>query len=72
MSVAIMTDEQVIQAKKDIIRWVTKQIKNDTFGLVYQVLWQMKLYFDDVEEALLTPEQRMKQAKKLMKKLSHP
>jgi hypothetical protein len=63
-----MSDEEVITAKKDMVAWVRKEIMNDTFGLVYQVLYQMKKYFDDLEDSLLTPEQRQKRAQKELKK----
>lgn len=40
----VMTDEQVKKAKEEMIEWVTKQLREDTFGLVYQILYNLRQF----------------------------
>ena len=47
--IQVMSDEEVQQAKKEMISWVTKEI-NGGFNLVYKILWQLKQYPEDKEE----------------------
>ena len=64
----IMSDGEVQQTVDEMRTWVDKQLKKADFGLVYQILWDIKQHFERIEEDKLTPDQRKKRAEKWLKK----